>query len=90
MKSALRALEREEEEILAALDELETARRETENTMALPEVNSDGQRMRELGKAHEENVRKHEEEARRWEEVAGRISELKGRLAGLRNGTASQ
>ncbi|MGA2763246.1 MAG: ABC-F family ATP-binding cassette domain-containing protein [Spirochaetia bacterium] len=90
MKSALRALEREEEEILAALDELETARRETENTMALPEVYSDGQRMRELGKAHEENVRKHEEEARRWEEVAGRISELKGRLAGLRNGTASQ
>ena len=43
MKSDLRALEREEEEILAALDELETARRETENTMALPEVYADGQ-----------------------------------------------
>jgi ATP-binding cassette, subfamily F, member 3 len=90
LKSALRSLEKEEEEILGRIECLETARRETEDEMAQPEVYADGGRMRELGKAHEENARTHQEESRRWEDVAERISGLKIRIAELRNGTASQ
>ena len=82
MKSTLRTLEKEEEEYLERLDQLEAARTETEDQMARPEVYADGQRMRELGKAHEQNVRSHEQETKRWEEVAARIAELKGQMNG--------
>jgi ATP-binding cassette subfamily F protein 3 len=90
LKSELRALEREEEAILARLESLEGARKETEDEMARPEVYADGKRMRELGKAHEENARMHQEESRRWEDVVSRASDLKARMAGLRNGTAAR
>jgi ATP-binding cassette subfamily F protein 3 len=90
LKSELRALEREEEVILARLESLEGARKETEDEMARPEVYADGKRMRELGKAHEENARMHQEESRRWEDVVSRASDLKARMAGLRNGTAAR
>jgi len=84
MKSTLRALEKEEEQILARLDSLEAARKETEDAMARPEVYADGARMRELAREHDENARMHQEENRRWEEVASRISELKARMAEAR------
>jgi ATP-binding cassette subfamily F protein 3 len=90
MKSTLRALEKEEEEILNRLDALEASRKETEDTMAKPEVYADGKRMRELGKTHEKNARLHLEESRHWEEVCARIAELKSRIAGVKNGTASR
>ncbi len=90
LKSELRALEKEEEAILARLDSLEAARKEAEDEMARPEVYADGKRMRELGKAHEENGRLHQDESKRWEEVVSRVSELKAQMAGLRNGTASR
>ncbi len=90
LKSALRGLEREEGEILAALESLEAARRQTEDEMARPEVYADGARMRELGKAHERNAREHREKTERWEEICARISELRARIAGIRNGTAAQ
>jgi len=84
MKSTLRALEKEEEQILARLDSLEAARRETEDTMARPEIYADGARMRDLAREHDENARMHQEENRRWEEVASRISELKARMGEAR------
>ncbi|MGA2615451.1 MAG: ABC-F family ATP-binding cassette domain-containing protein [Spirochaetia bacterium] len=90
MKSELRALERGEEEILVRLDSLESARKETEDAMARPEVYADGNRMRELGKAHQENARMHQEENMRWEETAARIAELKARIAALKDGTVSR
>jgi ATP-binding cassette subfamily F protein 3 len=90
MKSELRALEREEMEILARLDSLESVRKETEDAMARPEVYADGNRMRELGRAHQENARMHQEENVRWEETAARIAELKARIAALKNGTVSR
>ncbi len=90
LKSRLRSLEKEEEEILASLDALDTERKKTEDLMARPEVYSDGERMRELGRAHEANQRRHDEQSARWEQVAARISELKARISGLRNGTASR
>ncbi|HUI71882.1 MAG TPA: ABC-F family ATP-binding cassette domain-containing protein [Spirochaetia bacterium] len=90
LKSALRALEREEEEIFSRIESLEAARRETEDTMAQPDVYADGKRMRELGQEHEENARMHDEASRRWEEVAARIAELKSRIDEIKNGTTAR
>ena len=81
LKSALRALEREEEAILARLESLEAARKETEDEMARPEVYANGVRMRELGKAHDENVRQHQDESKRWEDISAQIAELKARMS---------
>ena len=90
LKSSLRSLEKEEAEILALLETLEADRRRTEDLMARPEVYSDGERMRELGRGHDELLRKHDEQAAKWETVAARIGELKAELAGLRSDTASR
>ncbi len=84
LKSALRALEKEEEAILVRLESLEASRKGTEDEMARPEVYADGKRMRELRMAHEENARMHRDENRKWEEVVARITELKAQLAGAR------
>jgi ATP-binding cassette subfamily F protein 3 len=84
LKSALRALEKEEEAIMSRLESLEVARRTTEDEMARPEVYADGRRMRELRQEHEENARMHQDESRKWEDVAARISELKAQMAGVR------
>jgi ATP-binding cassette, subfamily F, member 3 len=84
LKSALRALEKEEEAILVRVESLEAARKATEDEMARPEVYADGKRMRELRMAHEENARMHRDENRKWEEVVARITELKAQLAGAR------
>ena len=51
LKSELRGLEKEEADLMQALEDLEGTRREIEETMALPEVYSDGERMKALANA---------------------------------------
>ena len=89
MKSELRGLEKEEGQLMAALEALEAERREIEGSMAKPEVYADGQRMRELGKRHEANAERHAQAMARWEQVDLLIAELKAGLAGLRTDKAS-
>ena len=68
-KSELRALEREEAVLMQRLEELEAERVRIEESMGRPEVYSDGEKMRELRRRHDENQRDHAEAMRRWEEV---------------------
>jgi chromosome segregation ATPase len=87
LKSELRALERGEEETLRLADGLEDRRRAIEEEMADPRAYADGERMRNLRRAHEEAGREHERLMAVWEDQGRKIADLKARLAGLRNGT---
>ena len=71
VKSELRSLEREEAQLLERLEELEGERVQIEESMALPEIYADGEKMKELRRRHDENQREHGEAMRRWETVDG-------------------
>ena len=90
LKSELRALEREEGVLIQQLEELEAARREIEESMALPEAYANGGRMKELRKKHEENHDRHAQSMARWEEVDSRIGALREGIEGLRSDKAAQ
>ncbi|MFI5369541.1 MAG: ABC-F family ATP-binding cassette domain-containing protein, partial [Spirochaetia bacterium] len=90
LKSELRALEREEGLLIHRLEELEAARREIEESMALPEAYENGGRMKELRKKHEENHYEHGQSMARWEEVDSRIGTLREGIEGLRSDKAGQ
>jgi ATP-binding cassette subfamily F protein 3 len=89
-KSELRALEKEEGLLMQELEQLETNRKAIEESMTLPEAYSNGARMRELRKWHDDNAGEHARAIARWEQVDARIGELKERLAALRNDRAVQ
>jgi len=84
LKSALRTVERQEAEVLAELEALETEKVAVEHAMAQPDAYANGGRMRELTRDHEENLRRHEAAMGRWEELAVQADELKRLLAALR------
>jgi ATP-binding cassette subfamily F protein 3 len=84
LKSAVRAVERQEAEVLAELEALETEKTAVEHAMAQPDAYANGGRMRELTRDHEENLRSHAAAMSRWEELTAQADELKKRLAGLR------
>jgi len=90
LKSELRALEREEGLLIQQLEALEAARREIEESMALPEAYENGGRMKELRKRHEENHERHAQSMARWEEVDSRIGALREGIEGLRSDKAAQ
>jgi ATP-binding cassette subfamily F protein 3 len=77
LKSALRSLEREEEQLMARIEKLEEERRSIEQTMALPEAYSDGERMRQLDRDLKANAQEHQRLTARWEEVASEIAQRK-------------
>jgi len=84
LKSELRTLEKEEALLLQRLEELENERLQIEESMALPEIYADGERMKELRRRHGENERDHHEAMRRWEQVDGSARLARERL-GARN-----
>ena len=84
LKSALRAVERQEVELLAELESLEKEKAEIELAMAHPDAYSNGERMRELTRSHESNQDRHEKAMNRWESLAAQAGDLKSRLAGVR------
>jgi ATP-binding cassette subfamily F protein 3 len=90
LKSELRALERDEEETLRTIDELEDRRRALEGEMADPAAYADGERMRTLSREHDAVGREHERLMEIWEHQGHAIGELKTRIAGLRSGTAAR
>ena len=70
---------------MAKLEELEKARTRIEQTMALPEAYSDGERMRELHRELKNNAEEHQRATTRWEGLASAVAEVKGKMAGLRD-----
>jgi ATP-binding cassette, subfamily F, member 3 len=90
MKSELRALEKEEAALMVMLEEMEGRRRQIEESMALPEVYSSGERMRDLRRAHEENAGAHAKAMAQWEELDARLNGLKDGLARLRSDKGDQ
>jgi ATP-binding cassette subfamily F protein 3 len=84
LKSTMRTVERQEAEVLAELEALETEKAAVEHAMAQPDAYANGGRMRELTRDHEENLRRHAAAMGHWEELAAQAEELKRRLAGLR------
>jgi ATP-binding cassette subfamily F protein 3 len=84
LKSALRSVERQEEELLAELEALEKQKAEVEHAMGQPEAYSSGERMRELTRSHETNRSDHDAAMARWETLAAQAEDLKRRLTGLR------
>jgi ATP-binding cassette, subfamily F, member 3 len=84
LKSALRTIERQEAEVLAELEALETEKAGIEHAMAQPDAYSSGDRMRELTRGHDGNQARHARAMQKWEELAAQAGELKARLAGLR------
>jgi ATP-binding cassette subfamily F protein 3 len=90
LKSALRALEREEEQVLAALESAEAACRALEDEMGSPEAYSDGGRMKELAHKHEAARGEHAALMSKWEKLCVAISETKGGLESFRSGRASR
>ena len=81
LKSELRGLEKEEAELLEALDGLDAARRQIEESMASPETYSDGERMKAARRGHDENAARHADCMARWETVDARLRELKDRIS---------
>jgi ATP-binding cassette subfamily F protein 3 len=79
IKSELRALEREEGEVMQVIEGLENRRKDIEHSMAQPEVYANGERMRELVRQHEENLAEHQRASERWEELDAKMAALKER-----------
>jgi ATP-binding cassette subfamily F protein 3 len=90
LKSELRALEKEESLLMQRLDELETGRRGIEESMALPEVYANGERMKELRREHDENHRQHAEAMAKWEQLDGKSRQAREKMANLRTDTIAQ
>ena len=80
LKSELRTLEKEEALLLQRLEKLENERLQIEESMALPEIYADGERMKELRRRHGENQREHAEAMHRWEQVDGSARQARERL----------
>ena len=88
MKSELRALEKEEGQLMITLEQMETHRVQIEESMAKPQVYSNGERMRELRREHEENARLHAQAMGQWQHLDSRLNGLKESLARLRTDKA--
>ncbi|MGO9308314.1 MAG: ABC-F family ATP-binding cassette domain-containing protein [Spirochaetia bacterium] len=90
LKSELRALEREESLLMQRLEALELERHGIEDTMARPEFYANGERMKELGRQHEENHRRHAEAMAKWEQLDGQCRRAREKMAKLRTEAESR
>ena len=77
LKSTFRKLTREEEEVMAGLEELQQEATRLEETMSYEEAYRNGGKMRELKQRLEENQRLQQESLRRWEIIDSELKELK-------------
>ena len=77
LKSALRKLTREEEEVMAGLEELQQEAAMLAETMSNEEAYRDGGKMRELKQRLEENQCLQQESLRRWEIIDSDLKEFK-------------
>ncbi|MQY76542.1 MAG: ATP-binding cassette domain-containing protein, partial [Spirochaeta sp.] len=82
IKSTVRKLTREEEDIMAGLEELQQEAARLEETMSNKEAYRDGRKMRELKQRLQENQRLQQGSLKRWEIIDSELKELK-LLAGL-------
>jgi ATP-binding cassette subfamily F protein 3 len=85
LKSALRSLEKEESEVLAALERMEVKCREIEEEMARPDTYANGARMRELTRAHDSARKDHAGLMEKWERLCRGIQEAKAEREGFRS-----
>lgn len=82
LKSALRKLRREEEQIMQSIEALEANEVDIQHELARPEVYVDGERVKQLTAEIDEAKRRHSALARRWEEVLNEIAEIEPDLPG--------
>ena len=75
-QAALRKLEKQEAEILKILDDLEKKKTYLEVELSLPDVYSDGGKMREVKQKLKENARQIEIKTREWEEISIKTKEF--------------
>ena len=83
MKSELRTLEKEEEQLMLRLTALEAERKRIEESMASPEVYSNGERMRVLVKELESNQQSHTLSMEEWERVDAKLRSVRESLGPL-------
>jgi ATP-binding cassette subfamily F protein 3 len=74
-QAQIRRLERQEADLLAGLEQLETEKKHLEETLAKPEVYSDGTKVRDIQAQLDDILRKIDELTTQWEQVA---QELEG------------
>jgi ATP-binding cassette subfamily F protein 3 len=77
-KSTLRRLEREAQELLQRIDDLDDDHRRLEEHLAEPVVYTNGERVREIKEEMATNRTEQEEALHRWEELEAELSTLSG------------
>ena len=90
LKSELRSLEKQENELMRQVEGLEAARKAIEESMAQPAIYANGDRMRDLRRQHAENHLRHETAMTAWEEMDARMRVVRDRLGGLRIDTGAR
>jgi len=83
LKREIRRLEKEEEEILSGLENIDREKEEIHHKLSQPEVYSDGEKTKELKEAMERNSRHQRELTSRWEEVEANLRNLKDELLAM-------
>lgn len=80
-RNRAKQIEREEEEILAELDALEARTKEIQDRMSMPDVYSDGTKIKELHDELSRNEEKQAELTTRWERLEEEREELEERTS---------
>ena len=73
-KNAIRKLKREEEEILASVEKIESDQKRLQHELALPEVYVDGERVRNIKEQLAARAAEHEALLLRWETVSQELA----------------
>jgi ATP-binding cassette subfamily F protein 3 len=77
-KSTIRRLEREAEQLLHRIDELDDHHRRLEEHLSEPAVYTNGERVREITEEMAENRREQEQALHRWEELEAELASVVG------------
>ncbi len=75
VKSEIRRLEREQEQLLARLEELENDHKSLSNLLADPEIYTDGTKVKKTKEQLDRNVAEQQLLSRRWEEVEAELAD---------------
>ena len=76
-QAQIRPLERQEADLLAGLEQLETEKKHLEETLAKPEVYSDGTKVRDIQAQLDAILRKIDELTTQWEQVAQELERVR-------------
>jgi ATP-binding cassette subfamily F protein 3 len=74
LKTLMRKLQREQEELLGKIEELESTHRRLSARLALPEVYTDGEKVKQAKEDLERNIAEQQRLSKRWEEVEAELA----------------